>query len=57
MFAKHNTHDEELILIYIITEHNYTTLHAVKSQHIYVLNIVLTKIFYSPTNTMGTCGI
>jgi hypothetical protein len=30
MSAGHNTHDEELILIYIITEHNYATLYVVK---------------------------
>lgn len=56
MFAEHNTHYEKLILIYT-TEHNNSTVHVVKKQHMDVLNIIYTEIFYSPTNTMGTCGI
>ena len=32
MFAEHNTHYENFIIIYI-TEHNNCTLHVVKKQH------------------------
>jgi hypothetical protein len=56
MFAAYNTQYEKLILIYT-TECNNNTVHVVKKLHMDVLNIKLSKIFYSPTNTMGTCGI
>jgi len=40
MFAEHNTQRyEKLILIYV-TEHNNSTLHEVKKQHMDVLNII-----------------